>query len=335
MKKIIISIVCIIAVVAIVVTVFLTTRFQYNDKDAVGNTAGNLYNGGLFCEYNNKVYFSNPYDDNKLYVMDASGKNAEKLCEDRVSFINIAGEYIYYKRDNKKTSVDEIFNGVANGVFRLKIGDEVMNEIHRGRVDSLALSGNYLYYSGYDDNDIKLYKSKIDDTDNKALMDKNYKMLSISNGNFYFTETTGNHNILKMNIDTQVVTTFMQGNYYMPIVVDSYIYYIDVGAGYKLCRTNMSNRIVEVLSNDRVVNYNIGEKMDVIFYQVENGEDHKLMRMKLNGGNQEEIAKGDFFNISITSMYTYCFVKAIDEDIMYRVLTNGKDELKVFQPEMK
>ena len=30
-----------------------------NPEGTVGNTAGNLNNGGLFCEYDGKVYFSN------------------------------------------------------------------------------------------------------------------------------------------------------------------------------------------------------------------------------------------------------------------------------------
>ena len=336
MKKVFIAMIALVVIGVIGITVYLTTRFQYNEEGTVGNTAGNLYNGGLFCEYEGKVYFSNPYDGNKLYMMSVSGENAEKLCDDVASYINVAGEYIYYRRSNIESSVNEIFNGVANGVFRLKMGDKVMQEIYRGVVENVTLYGNYLYYSSYDDSGIMLRKSKIDDTEHKEIMNKSYKMISSANGNFYFVENTGNHNMLRMDIETQVVTTHMTGNYYMPIATNSHIYFIDVANGYKLCRAiataHMPNHNVEVLCSDRVVNYNVGVDENVIFYQVENEDDHKLMKMSLDGSNVEEVVKGDFFNISITSMYTYFVVKTVDGDVLYRVLTNGKDEPKVFKP---
>ena len=69
MKKAIVAIAVLVVVVAVVVTLCLMPEFTYNDPDTVGNTAGNIYNGGVFCEYDNKVYFANPYDTtNKFKV---------------------------------------------------------------------------------------------------------------------------------------------------------------------------------------------------------------------------------------------------------------------------
>lgn len=67
-KFIIPAVVVVLIVVAVVVHT-LPKKKQTNSADAAGNTAGNLMNGGLFCEYNNKIYFANPYDHNYLYVM--------------------------------------------------------------------------------------------------------------------------------------------------------------------------------------------------------------------------------------------------------------------------
>ena len=47
---------------------FKKNQTVHNNDNAIGNTAGNLINGGLFCEYNDKIYFANPDDYNKLYV---------------------------------------------------------------------------------------------------------------------------------------------------------------------------------------------------------------------------------------------------------------------------
>ena len=69
-KAITISVITIIGLL-LAVLIFLSirsSRIVYNNDNAIGNSAGNLNNGGLFCEYNDKIYFANPYDYNKLYV---------------------------------------------------------------------------------------------------------------------------------------------------------------------------------------------------------------------------------------------------------------------------
>ena len=47
----------------------VTNRIPMNPEGTVGNTAGNLNNRGLFCEYDGLVYFSNAYDRGALYSM--------------------------------------------------------------------------------------------------------------------------------------------------------------------------------------------------------------------------------------------------------------------------
>mgnify|MGYP000803329575 FL=1 len=67
-KIIVLSILAVILVAAGVYIYSYINRFVYNDPNLAGNTAGNINNGGLFCEYNGYIYFSNPYDDGALYL---------------------------------------------------------------------------------------------------------------------------------------------------------------------------------------------------------------------------------------------------------------------------
>ena len=69
-KRTIILISCVILLIAIIgVAAFFRGRTAPVPEGTLGNTAGNLNNRGLFCEYNGKVYFSNAYDDGTLYSM--------------------------------------------------------------------------------------------------------------------------------------------------------------------------------------------------------------------------------------------------------------------------
>ena len=97
---------------------YFSTRFKYNSKTAVGNTAGNLNNKGRFCEYDGKIYFANPYDDGHLYVMNSDCSNARALNTDSVYYINVCGNYIYYVRNNLSSAKENSFTGQMFGVYR-------------------------------------------------------------------------------------------------------------------------------------------------------------------------------------------------------------------------
>ena len=68
-KLIFIIILLILVIGGLSVFAYIQNRVPENPAGTVGNTAGNLYNDGLFCENEGKVYFSNAYDANTLYVM--------------------------------------------------------------------------------------------------------------------------------------------------------------------------------------------------------------------------------------------------------------------------
>ena len=75
---------------------YFTGIVQENPSGTVGNHAGNLYNNGLFCEHDGKVYFSNPYDENTLYVMNPDETDIKKIGTVGVTSLNAGGKYIYY-----------------------------------------------------------------------------------------------------------------------------------------------------------------------------------------------------------------------------------------------
>ena len=45
------------------ILIYSYNRSYHNDEELIGNTSGNIYNGGLFCEKDCIIYFSNDNDD--------------------------------------------------------------------------------------------------------------------------------------------------------------------------------------------------------------------------------------------------------------------------------
>ena len=68
-KNAIAIIITIVAFAALVIVFSHTGKMKMNPDDAIGNTAGNLNNDGLFCEIGDKIYFSNLYDGGALFAV--------------------------------------------------------------------------------------------------------------------------------------------------------------------------------------------------------------------------------------------------------------------------
>ncbi len=329
----IILVVIFIVIVGAIVAGIILNRFEYNDDDAVGNTAGNLYNGGLFCESDGYIYFANPNDSNQLYRMDEDGDNIKKIHSDKAQYINVYNDYIYYVRYNHDSGQEVVFRGNVFGVYRLKTGDTTAEELYGEMANSLVLTGNKLYFQSYNDKDLIEVKSvEIDGKNLEKISTDDYLPLSVYEGGIYYSNVDGNHNIVKMDTEDNSKVTVKVGNYFMPIVEEDILYYIDVEAGYHLVKEDLATGEKTVITEDRCINYNVSTKYGVIYYQCENDEeDHRLMMTDLDGKDTVVVGIGDFTNIHITKNYTYYYEITVGDDKdLYYVETGENPQPKKF-----
>lgn len=333
-KAIIILIIIAAVITGIVIFFNIRNKFEYNEDGVMGNTTGNLYNEGLFCEYGEDVYFANPKDNGALYKMNKEGTEFEKLYDDNTSYICIYNDQIYYKKFNSGQNKDKLFSRVLYGMQRLNCGNGNASMLHNGKLDCMVLCGNYVYYRYYDDETLfSLRKVKIDGKEDVLISDEDYQPVAADNGKLYFTDVTNTHNLMVLDTSDDSIRTIVEGNFYMPDVYNGYVYYIDLDNNRKLTRMSMTTRETQVLTDDSVINYNLGGKYGVIYYQAENGsDDHKLVRIATNGMSYNTIAKGDYCNIGITEKYTYFYQVVGDEKILYRTPTTGVVDVTEFNP---
>ena len=95
-RALILMIVGFLALILFAVISILSKRVELPPSDAVGNTAGNLNNGGLFFEMDGVVYFANVSDSSCLYSMNADETNIKKLSTMHAQYINGYDKYLYF-----------------------------------------------------------------------------------------------------------------------------------------------------------------------------------------------------------------------------------------------
>lgn len=307
----------------------LNKKTRFNDSYVNGNTAGNLYNGGLFCEYGDTVYFANPDDNFTLYSMPSKGGTAKKLCNDTVTFLNVDEHYIYYAKNNKNTNSDFSFlHWNNNSLCRIKKNGKDRVTLDNDPSMYVSLFGNYLYYLHYDtDTATTLYCVKIDGSEQK-MVDKNpYFTCSAKEKTMYYNGLENDHHLYAFNTETKTSHTIYNGNCWMPVIDGNTAYFLDVENDYCLTRLDLNTKETRALTTERVDCFNLYGSY--IYYA--RNEDPALCRIKIDGSDNTEIKSGIFTDINVTSRFVY-FRQLDEPDTIYCTPTNGLPSVTVFKP---
>lgn len=311
--KIIIPII-IVAVIVIVVAIMVINKRNLektimNTNYVNGNSGGNLYNAGLFCEFNDTIYFANPSDGNKLYKMSSDLTKAQKINDDCVMYINVDGNYIYYVRNNTSSNNDySFFSYNNNSLCRIRKdgkGDTLI--LDEKPCIYASLLGNYIYYLHYDtESATTLYKVRIDGEEKQQVLPTYIFTCASKEDAFYYNNTDEQGKLYKFNTGTDTSDLYYNCNCYKPLVDKSgRIFYMNVNKNYSLSMTTADTKAKTII-NDRVDCYNVSKNM--VFYQKNDSKKPGLCYKNLNKDEDPvQVKVGIFTNINITSNYVFFF----------------------------
>ncbi len=336
MRNILIFIGTAVILLLLMVIAILIGRVPLNDENTVGNTPGNLNNGGYFCESDGRVYFANAYDGYALYSMNSDESDLRKLGEGSYSFLNVGGDYLYYSMIGNSDDYELGFIGTPYGVYRSKLNGKKVTGLDRSHIINMQLCGSYIYYEKYDNKKaVSLEKIRIDKKDKQTVVPE-----AIINPNCYVDGTiyyngddkSKDHYLYALDTATGVSSVVWEGDIWNPIVQDGYVYYMDISSNYRLCRYSLYNDTVVVLTNDRIDMFNLYD--NYIYYQVSSPTEPALKRMLIDGSSPEVVREGVFQNINITSQYVY--FNAFDEPTpVYKTSTFGPVAVTTFDAAME
>ena len=309
---------------------YFQTRIRLNEGYVNGNTAGNLYNSGLFCENGGTVFFSNPDDNGRLYSMNPDGSNLKKLCDDSAVSINADAHYVYYIRNYSNESSDfSYFVRGTRGLCRIPRSGGTAAVLDDGTCFYASLIGNYIYYLHYEEATAStLYKIKIDGSGQQKLLDQMIFPCSTLGQYFYYNSTTDG-SLCCYDTATDTSSAAYECNCYKPIVTgDSNAYYLDVDQDNALVHTSMEFKNPTTITTDSIDLYNVYGS--TIYYQRYDKDDSALCRIKNDGGEFQIIAKGNYSDINVTSYYVY-FTNYETKEMFYFPVSNP-GEVHAFHP---
>lgn len=316
-KVILISILALIGVLAIIIVTGFLNRVTMNPEGTIGNTAGNINNGGLFCEYDGYVYFANTADNGCLYRMKPDETEKEKLLDVLPGNILAGGEYLYYFQYgvSGEMGLGSIRSG--HNFHRADLDGKHIVTLTSDVVVTGQLVDNYLYLQIAGESTPIFRKMKIDKSDKKDLAKYAVNPACARDGIIYYNGTQSDHYLYSLNTANDSVTELWGGNVWYPVLDGDYIYYLDVENDYRLCRYVLGGKNIEVLTNERVECFNVGN--GYVYYQTSSQQNPALKMMSTDGSVTATIAEGNYTKINMTSKYVY-FQECGEETVTYHSL---------------
>ena len=312
---------------------YFINKIPENPAGTVGNTGGNLYHNGLFCENDGQVFFANPYDQNTLYVMNTDETEAEKLTTVGVKSINAAGKFVYYYQDDVGAGSGLGYTVKTTGMYRMKKDGNSPECLIREPLLTMNLLDNNIYFQHFnDDGGLTLDYISIDRSLEGTALEGIMSPASAMDGSIYYAHQEDNFFLYTYNTRTNMNSLLWNHKVYNPVYhSDGYIYFMDVENNYRISRYNPSTGENQTITNDRVESFNLFG--NYIYYQKFSQSEPALMRIMTDGSNLETVMYGNFGTINMTSAYVY-FTEYGTTTPIYHQSLYGPINPSIFSPQV-
>lgn len=302
-----------ISILAIFILILkLGSRLPENPSDYTGNTAGNLYNHGLFAEDASHIYFANPADNFRLYRMDHSLENVECINTDSVEYLNpdATSSYLYYSRINyrKNTYGNTVFDILDTGIYRLNLKNKGLTRLYPDACGSVLLGGNTLFYQSYgEDGNFDLESLSVLDNDAKSkLLSTSYNTpVNYTNGLLYYADLQNDNYLYSLNPENGSTVPVSDIECYQPIVTSQGTYYLSLKHNYALLFLPNGSDEATLITGSPVSAYNLSSNGRYLFYQVDLKRSSRLCKYDIVTGTETELMSGSFKNLNTVSDYLF------------------------------
>lgn len=285
-----------------------------NPSPTLGNLPGNIANLGIAATYGEWEYFwagttGYDFDGGKLAKMKSDGSNFQILSDDKPCYINVAGDWLYYVKQNRP--------GKYYGkIIRLSKDGTNRKELYTADSSSMTVVGEWIYFINISEGN-KIYKMKTDGSELTKLNDTESYDLQYENGWLYYSSKLGEstYPLYKINVSDSSKSIEIMSNVNKFILNKGWIYFYDRNDKLYRIKNDGTNKLL--VYNKPVENVNVtGDSIFIIstdeVFVSGLGSYTKVYNVSLDGKEVKEIPNKDGVNRSgyacIVGDYIYYFI---------------------------
>lgn len=284
--------------------------------NAIGNTSGNLANGGLAAIQGDWIYYvswDGNYSAGNIFKINTDGTGLTQITDQTCNFINVVDDWVYYCNHNDYLRA---YKTKTDGTETTKVNDDGSTEI--------SVAGNWIYYLNWEDRS-KVYKIRTNGTDRtKVSDDVGFYLTVVDDWIYYINGDDGiTYKIRTDGTDRTKVNDDPSSNL---IVAGDWIYYKryssedvsdDSSEIYKI-RTDGTDR-TKIIDED-CGKFNV---VDDWIYFTKSNEYFSIYRIRTDGTEYTRVNNERSIGISIVNDWIYYCNR--DDNRMYRIRTDGSE----------
>ncbi|CZQ85562.1 Hypothetical protein Tpal_650 [Trichococcus palustris] len=292
----------------------------------IGNTNGNIINGGYAAQQGDWIYYSTK----GIYKIKMDGTEKNKIGDDQAKYINVVGDWIYY---------------TSQGIYKMKLDGTEKTMLYNDTVpDFMSVSGDWIYFTNgiYSGN---LYKVKTDGSEKTKISSDPIGYMNIQGDWIYYSNGTrkedfkmgniyvpGFGNLYKMKLDGSEKTKISDDILGYINVSGDWIYYVDSvttenSSGIaNLYRIKTDGTEKNKLNDDETPFINVVG--DWIYYS-NGGDSGKLYKMKTDGSGNTKINNDSSGSINVVGDWIYYTYYSLFGQKEYKIKTDGTGRTEV------
>ena len=340
---IIVLIMILICVIIEITTHCFSNLINFNAK--IGNTVGNVTNGGYSVEYADYIYYVSPSDTMEkvnISKVRKGEKDSTVIFEGDydIRSLNIFKNKMYFINiSNENTTHGDVLN---NKIYSMSLdGKEIAvindNEFSNDYLDMYVIL-NKIYYVGTDDN---VYSMDLNGGNRQLEVKSNTGLLAMNDKYIIYDKATDKSDTFVTYIkslgkdDEKELTGEMA---HAPQFYKDYIYYINDNL--EIARVNINSGESEILYKDKAYNMNIyNDNIYFLNYRDEENEDYTLciFKMNIDGGELTKVKELSYFTsfINLVNGYIYLMDMNMEESKSFVSLINVEDTSEIVLKEWK
>lgn len=284
----------------------------FNGRTAVvtnimGNTPGNIANGGLAAIQGERVYFRSNVGSS-LFVGNFQNGDTGILSTDSVWFINVYGDWIYYSnRDDN------------NRLYKLKTDGTNRTVLSDSGAWFVTYFDNWIYYIDEAD-DYKIYKVDPEGNNRIRITEDSAWFINVFDNWVYYVNPNDGNAIYRVRVDGRGREKVNDNpSCCINVYKDEWIYYINEADNSRIYRIRIDGTGNMALNDNPSSFINIAD--DWIFY-VNNNDNFSLYKMRFDGSGNMKIASEPVRYVVVAGEWVFYVDRAEDETI-YKVRTDG------------
>jgi len=238
---------------------------ERNNFSNVGNTPGNIVNGGHVAIQGNWVYYSG-HSRGETRKVHINGSGDIEISKNNARYKNILGDWIYYSNNN-----------MGRKIYKVRTDGSERTLISNDWSEFLCAINNWIYYVNVSD-DCKVYKIRTDGCERTKLNDDRCSFLNVSNNWIYYVKNDNEYNftnrysnnnppngkIYKMHINGNTHTCLSDEEAGYINVINNYIYYSNISEGGKIYKIQTDGYGKEKITDHEAKYLNVVD--DWIYY---------------------------------------------------------------------